>query len=78
MTVIRVSILALFAFGLVCRDALGFELVRPGNFLCYYTSEVDGTEQPYFVYIPTTYDPDRPSPVVFSLHGFGGRTYPAA
>ncbi|OIO95231.1 MAG: hypothetical protein AUJ92_08280 [Armatimonadetes bacterium CG2_30_59_28] len=53
-----------------------YEVVQPGNRLCYYTSPVDGTEQPYHIYIPRTYDPDLPSPVVLSMHGFGGRTHP--
>jgi len=55
-----------------------FECAQPGNRLCYYTSPVDGTEQPYHVYIPRTYNPDVPSPIVLSLHGFGGRTQLAA
>lgn len=58
--------------------AASFEVARPGNRLCYYLSPVDGSRQPYHVYIPDSYDPERPTPVVFSLHGFGGRTGPAA
>ncbi len=54
--------------------ALCHDVVRPGNCRCYYLSPVDGSLQPYHVYVPETYRPDRPAPVVFSLHGFGGRT----
>ncbi|MBI2194030.1 MAG: prolyl oligopeptidase family serine peptidase [Planctomycetes bacterium] len=54
------------------------ELARPGNICCYYISPVDGTQQPYFLYVPDRLDPSRPAPVVFLLHGFGGRTGHAA
>jgi len=52
-------------------------VARPGDRLCTYLSPADGTPQPYHVYVPASYDPTRPAPVVFSLHGFGGRTGPA-
>lgn len=73
-----VGLVVLWVLVLRVTSSSGYEVTRPGNTLCYYTSPIDGTEQPYFVYIPTTYNPDRPAPVVVSLHGFGGRTYPAA
>ncbi len=38
-----------------------------------YVSEVDGSEQPYGLYIPQPFDPDVPHAVVFHGHGFGGR-----
>ncbi len=37
-----------------------------------YHSAIDDTDQPYRVYVPSTYSPDRPIPVVFVLHGTGG------
>ena len=37
-----------------------------------YHSDLDGTEQPYRVYVPSAYDGKRPLPVVFVLHGTGG------
>lgn len=37
-----------------------------------YTSAIDGTEQPYRVYVPAGYSEQRPIPVVFVLHGTGG------
>ncbi len=59
------------------RRADPYQVARPGDRLCTYLSPADGTPQPYHVYVPTSYDPTRPTPVVFSLHGFGGRTGPA-
>ncbi len=40
-----------------------------------YVSEIDGSEQPYSVYVPDPYDPSRPHPAVFHLHGYGGRLF---
>ena len=62
---------------LLAGRAFPYEVARPGDRLCTYLSPVDGTPQPYHVYVPSSYDPTRPTPVVFSLHGFGGRTGPA-
>jgi poly(3-hydroxybutyrate) depolymerase len=59
------------------RHADPYQVTRPGDRLCTYLSPADGTPQPYHVYVPASYDPTRPTPVVFSLHGFGGRTGPA-
>ena len=33
--------------------------------------EAPGVEIPYGVYVPTTYDPSRPTPLVVALHGLG-------
>ncbi|MBW2458336.1 MAG: hypothetical protein JRI68_27785, partial [Deltaproteobacteria bacterium] len=33
------------------------------------TVNVDGTDRDYFVYLPASYDPDRPYPVVYQFHG---------
>ena len=37
-----------------------------------YRSEIDGTEQPFRVYVPASYSEARPIPVVIALHGTGG------
>ena len=37
-----------------------------------YTSRVDGTEQPYRVYLPSAYDHTARLPVLIALHGTGG------
>ena len=38
-----------------------------------YVSEVDGSQQPYGLYLPEPFDPDVPHPVVFFAHGRGNR-----
>ncbi|MBT3376863.1 MAG: prolyl oligopeptidase family serine peptidase [Lentisphaerae bacterium] len=37
---------------------------------CAYVTENDGTAQPYFLYLPPSYDPDTPTPMVVFLHGW--------
>ncbi|MBI3946767.1 MAG: prolyl oligopeptidase family serine peptidase [Armatimonadetes bacterium] len=44
-----------------------------GYAINYYVSDIDGSYQPYGIYLPQPYDPERPHPVVLHLHGFGGR-----
>ena len=34
-----------------------------------YRSEIDGTEQPYRLFVPSSYDGSRAYPLVFALHG---------
>ena len=48
-------------------------LITPGFAVNYYLSDIDGTYQPYGVYLPDPYDPGVLHPVVLHLHGFGGR-----
>lgn len=38
----------------------------------YYTSSVDGSQQPFGLYVPGGYDGAVPCPVVFHAHGYGG------
>jgi hypothetical protein len=35
-----------------------------------YENQTDGTVQPYHVYVPASYDPDRATPLVVFLHGY--------
>ncbi|MFP4056131.1 MAG: NPCBM/NEW2 domain-containing protein [Candidatus Brocadiia bacterium] len=52
---------------------LGGELFQPGKVVVrYYHSELDGTDQPYSVWLPRDYDPGRKWPLVVQLHGLGG------
>ena len=44
---------------------------RTGAFTKAYRSEVDGTLQPYGLYVPPSYDPARAWPMVVGLHGSG-------
>jgi predicted esterase len=34
-----------------------------------YRSEIDGTDQPYRLFVPSSYDGTRPFPLIFALHG---------
>lgn len=45
----------------------------PGQDLRHsYRSEIDGTDQPYRLYIPAAYDGSKPFPLVIAMHGTGG------
>jgi pimeloyl-ACP methyl ester carboxylesterase len=52
----------LLACALVAASMLG------GQTVVNYRSTVDGSEQPYALYVPKSYDPARHYPVVVSLH----------
>jgi len=45
---------------------------RRGDFKKAYRSQVDGTLQPYRVFVPSSYDGSKPFPLVIALHGMGG------
>ncbi len=45
---------------------------KQGDFRRAYVSKVDGTLQPYRLFIPTSYDGSKPAPMVVALHGMGG------
>lgn len=40
-----------------------------------YLSETDGELDSFLIYVPTTYDPAKPAPVLIFLHGNGGGSY---
>jgi predicted esterase len=44
---------------------------RKGVFTKAYRSEIDGTLQPYGLYVPSAYDPANAWPMVVGLHGSG-------
>jgi predicted esterase len=37
-----------------------------------YVSQIDQTEQPYRIYVPSSYDSGRPAPLIIAMHGTGG------
>ncbi|MHB1000615.1 MAG: carboxylesterase family protein [Armatimonadota bacterium] len=43
---------------------------KGGPMVKYHTACFDGSTQPYGIYVPGSYDPDRKWPLVVSLHGF--------
>jgi len=43
-----------------------------------YISEIDGSQQPFGLYLPEPFDPDVPHPVVLHLHAGGQRADTAA
>lgn len=45
---------------------------RRGEFKKAYLSKVDNSLQPYQVFVPSSYDKSKPSPLVIALHGMGG------
>src|SRR5664279_2612885 len=48
--------------------ALAGASILQGQTLVTYRSTVDGSEQPYALYVPKSYDPARRYPLVVSLH----------
>ncbi len=45
---------------------------RTGDFKRHYLLKAAGEIMPYRLYVPTTYNPGRPHPLVVALHGLGG------
>jgi predicted esterase len=43
-----------------------------GDYRWAYRSDVDNTLQPYRVFVPSHYNPAKPTPMVVALHGMGG------
>jgi predicted esterase len=47
-------------------------LTQTGDHKLAYRSSIDGSEQPYRLYAPTTYDAKTPFPLIVALHGTSG------
>lgn len=45
---------------------------KAGTFYLAHTSPVDGSPQPYALYVPETYADQRPAAIVLELHGWDG------
>ncbi|HYI94584.1 MAG TPA: dienelactone hydrolase family protein [Bryobacteraceae bacterium] len=54
---------------LLIASAGSAQSLVPGPQVLTFLSEVDDTDQPYGLYLPKNYDPQRPYPLVISLHG---------
>jgi predicted esterase len=46
---------------------------RSGGFVCYANQVNDTLSAPFYIYVPDTYRPDRPMPLIVVLHGGVGR-----
>ena len=46
--------------------------LSPGSYSCITLRMIDGSSQPYGLYLPTPYVAATPHPVIFIAHGFGG------
>jgi predicted esterase len=58
---------------LLVSAALTLAAAPPGRDLqLSFRSAIDGTRQPYRLYVPSSYDGTHPVPLVFVLHGTGG------
>ena len=65
------QILALLLLG--ASLAIGGQPGQPGKVVeCFYRCELDDTDQPYSLWLPRDYSPDKKWPLVVSLHGLGG------
>lgn len=59
-------------FAVLLAVCLPAGAIVPGSYLRSYLSAVDGSVQPYGLYVPTSYRDGVPAPVAFNGHGFGG------
>ncbi|WAC09738.1 carboxylesterase family protein [Dyadobacter pollutisoli] len=66
------KVLLLVTFGLFVNFAeLRAQKLSPGPQVLSFFSDADDTEQPYGVYLPKNYDPNKKYPLVMMLHGAG-------
>lgn len=62
--------IALFLCFIAGHITFGQKLAQGPQVLTFF-SDIDDTEQPYGLYIPKNYDPDKKYPLVIMLHGAG-------
>ncbi len=69
-----VVMVAAFQAALAAAGAQGpsQEVTAPADLALTYRSEVDNTEQPYRLYLPSAYDGRRRLPLFIAMHGTGG------
>ncbi len=64
LILISINPMEVFADGMMpVAGAAGFR---------WYSSDIDGSYQPYALYVPTAYEKQKPMGIVFYLHAFGG------
>lgn len=60
-----------FALAAVLLVGLSAQTAGPGPQVVTFLSDIDDSDQPYALYVPRDYTPERAWPVVISLHGAG-------
>jgi predicted esterase len=66
-----IHLAVIFLFLLAIRNASFAQTFKPGPQVLTFFSDVDDTEQPYGLYLPPNFNPDRKYPLVIMLHGAG-------
>jgi dienelactone hydrolase len=61
--------LILVAVGLAMTSALTAQPLEPGRHPMTFTASADGTEQPYYLFVPTAHSAETPCPLIVVLHG---------
>ncbi|MBN1475650.1 hypothetical protein JXA47_02755 [Candidatus Sumerlaeota bacterium] len=59
----------LVALGLAMTSALTAQPLEPGRHPMTFTASADGTEQPYYLFVPSAHSAETPCPLVVVLHG---------
>ncbi|WP_291861933.1 dienelactone hydrolase family protein [Marinilabilia sp.] len=63
------KLLILFLFTLFIFSAISAQYYQPGPQVETFYSEIDDSEQPYGLYLPQNFNPDKEYPLVVMLHG---------
>ncbi len=70
-SVVYLLTMILFAGFSLLTEFAEAQIYRPGPQVASFYSEIDDSEQPYGLYIPPGYDPQKKYPLVIMLHGAG-------
>jgi len=69
----RRTIAACLCLAALSAAAWAAQSPKPGKVVtCTYRSDLDNTDQPYSLWLPRNYTPDKKWPLVIDLHGLGG------
>lgn len=71
MKIIIRIVFPLFALTLLAASDVSSQKLSPGPQVLTFFSDADDTEQPYGLYLPENYDPQKKYPLVIMLHGAG-------